>query len=328
MSLNIGHTDRQIKLMSELWSADHILETLRMNSDDDDFSRDVSVRRFDIDQQFFIGISPDGDYLFGSKQVIDIPGFELLRAQLLGDQKILIGDSDWGRSFVLKCLVSSDSDALAISTLFSGLCGLALSKSPENSVELAAQGFESYFSTKDMRKPTPAQELGLAGEMCVILSSLDPEKLTLGWHSSPLSTYDFSVENQRLEVKTSKSPQRLHWLRNSQSGAHSDINLTYASVYCPEAEGGLRVAEIVKRVETLLSSDGIEILRKKLAPFDYENCETTFDINTATGTIRLVDSAAVPYPILNDSRILDARWKIDFSRLEVSTRSMWLDLIH
>jgi hypothetical protein len=317
-----------IKVMSELWSADNILETLRMNSDNDDFSRDVSVRRFDIDRQFFVGVSPDGDYLFGSKQVIEIPGFELLRAQLLGDQKILIGDSDWGRSLVLKCLVASESDALAISTLFSGLCSLVLSKSPENSVELAAQGFESYFSTKEMRKPTPAQELGLAGEMCVILSSSNPEKLTIGWHSSPLSTYDFSVENHRLEVKTSKSPQRLHWLRNSQSGAHADDNLTYASVYCPETENGLCVAEIVKRVETRLSMDGIEILRKKLAPFDYGNCETTFDITSATSTIHLVDSVAVPYPILNDSRILDARWKIDFSRLAVSTRSMWLDLIH
>ncbi len=314
-------------MISELWSADNILETLRMNSDNDDFSRDVSVRRFDTDRQFFVGVSPDGDYLFGSKQVIDIPGFELLRAQLLGDQKILIGDSDWGRSFVLKCLVASESDALAISTLFSGLCGLALSKSPENSVELAAQGFESYFSTKDMRKPTPAQELGLVGELCVILSSSNPEKLTLGWHSSPLSTYDFSVENQRLEVKTSKSPQGLHWLRNSQSGAHADSNLTYASVYCPETEGGMCVADIIKRVETRLSVDGVEILRKKLAPFDYENCVTTFDIAAAIGTIRIIDSANVPYPILNDSRILDARWKVDFSRLESSFQSMWLGLI-
>jgi hypothetical protein len=313
--------------MSELWSADNILEMLRINSDNDDFSRDVSVRRLDIDRQFFVGVSPDGDYLFGSKQVIEIPGFELLRAQLLGDQKILIGDSDWGRCFVLKCLVDSDSDALAISTLFSGLCGLALSESPENLVEVAAQGFEGYFSTKEMRKPTPAQELGLAGELCVILSSSNPEKLTMGWHSSPLSTYDFSIENQRLEVKTSKSPQRLHWLRNSQSGAHADINLSYASVYCPEAENGLRVPEIVRHVETRLSPDGVEILRKKLALFDYENCETTFDVGAAMGGICIVDSVNVPHPILDDSRILDAQWKIDFSRLEASLQSMWLDLV-
>jgi hypothetical protein len=167
-------------------------------------------------------------------------------------------------------------------------------------------------------KHSAAQELGLFGELAVIYSSSNKEQMIDNWHSSPYATYDFSNGVNRLEVKTSKSPQRIHWLRNSQSGLHSDSELTYASVYCPETSEGETIPGIVNLIKDGLKPDSINLFERKLSPFKYAKFETKFDLVTAVEKIKFVDSSNVPRPLVTDNSIIDVQWKIDFSRIEVS----------
>ena len=180
---------------------------------------------------------------------------------------------------------------------------------------LAAQGFEDYFADLPRMGLTSEIEVGLFGELSVISASTKKEELIRGWHSTPYSTYDFSFNAKRLEVKTSTRPTRLVWLRSSQTILNADPNLTYLSIYAPFDDSGVTIPELAIQIASNLPPKIKSIFEEKLALYDFEQCTRKFDHKTASETLRFISSADVPIPISDDPKILETRWKCSFENL-------------
>jgi hypothetical protein len=303
------------------WDSDGIFEKLSSLGATEDFSLGLSIRDYDPTSRSIIGVTDVGQVFFGGPQEINLSGFVLLRAELDVNQEVSFSGSLLGPVYLLKIFAEDEDDLLAVSSIFAGL--FDLQRDSPRRAALAAQAYLGYFADIERTRIVAAHELGLFGELVVIMASVDVETMVKSWHSSPYSTYDFSLEQVRLEVKTSKSPQRIHWLRHSQSGSHSDVGLTYMSVYCPEAASGETVRELIERITAKVNDDCHRILLGKLEAFPLGDFNSEFDYSTASTSLKRVPSMDVPSPKIADSRIMDVHWKVDFSRLDASAHDSW-----
>ena len=216
--------------------------------------------------------------------------------------------------FTLQCKYESDSELLALSSLFSGLMSLGSDESSQLELCGAVEALETYFASKDQANLTKAIEVGLAGELCVILNSTEVNSMVKAWHSSTNGTFDFSIENQRLEVKTSLSPQRIHNLRLSQSQSDR-AELTYASVHCAESGDGYTLKNLMSEIEKKLDRSSISEFRRKCQAYQLDSFVSKFDHISAMNGIRFVPENNVPAPIISDASILEVTWKVNFSNL-------------
>ncbi len=300
----------------------NVLESPRVH----DFGADITVLRIDQDLNVVLGYTEDGSVFFGCPQIGDAEGFVKGRARLDVSQTIELKDGSLIEpAIALRFLVNSDEELKSVSTIFSGLYDLNRNSSGTASATQAAQGFENYFSSLPRIGMSEEVEVGLFGEVLVIEASSKKEELIKSWHSTPNSTYDFSNNGMRLEVKTSTRPTRLVWLRNTQSAADIDPHLTYVSVYAPVDHSGTSLNELVSRLRISLDNSYKAILDEKLSYYDLENCEKRFDLETGLKTLRFVSSEDVPAPYLEDNRILEYRWKCSFHSLPDSgDRSAWI----
>lgn len=298
---------------------DEVYELLSKTADSEDFSLGLSIRFANLNDQVALGLTDLGEVFLAMNQPADVTGFGLMRASFEGNRQIQFGGSAIERAMLLRCFVSDNEEILAIASLFAGLVNLY--KEDPMKAQLAAQAYEEYFASNASRRASPSEEVGLFGELCVIFSSRERAGLINGWHSSPFTTYDFSLGTRRLEVKTSRSPQRIHWLRNSQSGNHFDTDLTYASVYAPESGDGFTVGQLSSQILNDLSPQEADVFNRKLSFFDIDSYGLRFDLDTASSEVRYFSAFEVPSPVVNRAEIVDVQWKIDFSRLSSFTES-------
>lgn len=277
---------------------------------------DITVLKIDPVLNVVIGYTSHGSVFFGCPQVGEITGFRKGRAKLEVLQTIDLGERGLIEpALALSFLVNSDEELRAISTIFSGLYDLNKTASRTNKATLAAQGFEDYFADLPRMGITSEIEIGLFGELSIIAASSRKEALIRGWHASPDSTYDFSFNSKRLEVKTSTRPTRLVWLRSSQTILDGDPDLTYLSIYAPFDDSGVTIPVLAAQIASELSPEVKSIFEEKLALYDFEPCTRRFDHKTASETMRFISSADIPIPISDDPKILETRWKCSFENL-------------
>ena len=142
------------------------------------------------------------------------------------------------------------------------------------------------------------------------------------WHTTPDATYDFSFSSNRLEVKTSTRPTRIHWLRSSQLFSASDPKLKYLSIYAPEDAAGVSVKQLVNLIiDKLGDTSSINNFLEKIAMYEYETLERKFDLHTGATTLKFIDSKDVPFPEYSDPKILEVQWKCNFNDLSPSVSS-------
>lgn len=312
-------------MLENEWNANNIfaiLDAPRQN----EFDSDITVLKFDDKLNVVIGYTENGSVFFGCPQVGQISGFKKGRANLSVMQSIDLKDRGIVEpALALSFLVNSEEELRAISTIFSGLYDLNKNSSGSEKATLAAQGFEDYFADLPKIGLTNELEIGLFGELSIISMSEKKEELVRGWHSAPHSTYDFSFNSNRLEVKTSTRPTRMVWLRSSQTILNADPHLTYLSVYAPLDDSGITLQELATQIRNALSPTLRSIFEDKLSFFDVNNCIRRFDYKTALETPRFISSRDIPMPIYDNPKIIEIRWKCSFENLpESGDRSTWI----
>lgn len=280
------------------------------------FGTDVTILKIDEKNMVVIGYKDDGSVFFGCPQIGDIAGFKKGRATLEIKQTIDLNKRGLIEpAFALSFLINSEDELRAISTIFAGLYDLNIGNFGSSKATEAAQGFEKYFADLPKIGLTKELEIGLFGELCLIATSSKKDELIRGWHTSPNSTFDFSFAGKRLEVKTSTRPTRLVWLRSSQTIKNADSDLTYLSIYAPLDDAGINIFELVKQIRNEVSTTHRSLFDDKLSFYDIENSQLRFDYEAASSGFRFISSAEVPYPPIDDSRIIELRWKCSFLTL-------------
>lgn len=301
--------------MNNSWDANGIFRILSESIIQEKDS-DLTVYQFDEKNQIIIGRKIDGSIFLGCPQIGDINGFSTPRANLEVFQTIeLKNRGKIEPALVLSFHSFSEDELKSVSTIFAGIYDLNKNSFGEDEATKAAQGFKDFFSKIPKVTMTREEEIGLFGELIAIFSSTKKDYMIRGWHSTPNSTYDFSLEGNRLEVKTSSRPTRHVWLRAGQTIESTVNELTYLSIYAIEDNSGITLGELVNEIINSVDPDARQDLMDKVSFYEIEKCKLKFDLKGTIRSFKFISGSDVPILSNMDSRILDFTWKCSFDSL-------------
>lgn len=167
--------------------------------------------------------------------------------------------------------------------------------------------------------------LGLFGELFVIWSSSDREVLARAWHQREREQYDFALENDRLEVKATRGPERRHRFSSTQIPPREGLQLSVVSIVTDEVSAGVSVIQLFEEISSSLGSGTTSRnLTKhfaKLFQRGEDLCmNTLFDWKQAQKTLSIYDGFAMPFLELTPG-IVSAKWEADLTNVRPETSS-------
>ena len=117
-----------------------------------------------------------------------------------------------------------------------GNCGHAIHEMKE----FFANGFKLAVSQQKIT--------GLFGELLVIAQSKDKNRVVGLWHTDSDAAFDFSTGNTRVEVKTTRSLNRIHQFSSNQVSESLDAKVFIASVSLQVVEKGMTLSELIENI--------------------------------------------------------------------------------
>lgn len=239
----------------------------------------------------------------------------------------LPGEAPQGPFLLLRLEADSgDLEAFA-AALFEGLLDFATA-SWADCLEAATAAVASFQSQR-LAQTSLEQQVGLFGELLIMAIANEPDRLAIAWHHNRYAVHDFSIGQMRLEVKSSSSPRRIHWISSGQTTPSTGETVSFASLYIPPSAGGTTVSELASEVEDRLNSSRIDF-RRKVSELLQDADEVEFDRIVAQANVRLLPSSAIPRPQADDPRILAMKWRVDLSSLPPAPAGQlepWISLL-
>jgi putative PD-(D/E)XK family protein DUF4420 len=118
------------------------------------------------------------------------------------------------------------------------------------------------------------EQVGLYGELLLLkhlLSRLPPEEAVAAWRGPDSEEHDFDIGDDDVEVKTTISEDRRHWINDAHQLAPSlgrrlwvvSIQLTGAGL------GGVSLSDIVSELQSLLPEASVVEFRRKLSSLNW-----------------------------------------------------------
>jgi hypothetical protein len=167
--------------------------------------------------------------------------------------------------------------------------------------------FENGFNT-DISEETI---VGLFGELVVLSSTDNPGLLIDLWHSNAKDFFDFSSENHRLEVKTSRSNLRNHRFSSNQIGDELDYKTTVASVVLSTVEQGLSLSGFIdlvsQKVDSNQSAKMLNIVVATLGVPPQLVTSIRIDLDATRDSIRLIPAGDIPRPV-KSAGVISMNW--------------------
>jgi hypothetical protein len=166
--------------------------------------------------------------------------------------------------------------------------------------------------SRDLLRPLTTQEVaGLFGEFLVIHMSSDPCQMVRFWRNATDSPQDFSVDQYRLEVKSTTKPIREHEISTSQLSTSAVSHL--ASLQLSKVSSGVSLASLYKMIVTGLTEEPAKdrferiVSRTTTCPIELLD-ETHFDLVSSIQSLQLWDFDAIPKVQL-DKNVIWAHWR-------------------
>lgn len=186
----------------------------------------------------------------------------------------------------------------AVAAVFAGLVDLA--RSTPSVLGDAIEAMEGLFESGLRSGLSRDTEIGLAGELLVIAESTEPSALVSTWHSRAEGQFDFSAQGERLEVKTTTSPTRVHWFGSGQLAPIPGVCTSFVSVVFPIVEVGSTVASLFSSLSGLTLEERARV-RAVIVETAKEPPEVitsvVFDRDAARASLLHVASDCVPVPV-------------------------------
>lgn len=235
----------------------------------------------------------------------------LVSAEVMGEQ------STAGMFAILECKfdVSQPNELKTLAGVFAGLLEV---NETFGTPGLSIWAMKRIFDY-GLLAPDPKNLTGLIGELCVIIASPIKSHMVEAWHSDKDSAYDFSYNNRRVEVKTTKSAQRQHHFSSHQLPAPSQTKVAIASVNLQVTEIGQTMADLYALAIENLPLPLIEKVSRLVidtigVPASAVS-EPIFDLPGTVGSVTFFDAIDIPQPTYPDG-VLEVEWKSDLSGLE------------
>lgn len=186
----------------------------------------------------------------------------------------------------------------AVAAVFEGL--IQLTRSTPDALGDVIVTMQDLFESGLKSGVARETEIGLAGELLVVAEAVDMSALVQSWHTKAEGRFDFSSQGERLEVKTSTLPERVHWFSSEQLTPIPGACTTFISVLLPLVESGSTVASMFVGMDTLTAQDRAR-LRRIIINVAKEPPElltsVVFDREAARQSLRHFGVQGVPTPV-------------------------------
>ncbi|HNP77768.1 MAG: PD-(D/E)XK motif protein [Cyclobacteriaceae bacterium] len=138
--------------------------------------------------------------------------------------------------------------------------------------------------------PTKTMQ-GLWGELFVMYASREPVRLLNYWHTMPEEKFDFNADNEKLEVKTSSTFERIHTFSSEQLNPPLGKEVLIASLFVKQSTNGQSISQLVsslhqKLEDTTLIEKLYSIVSRTLGNSIEQSIKIKFDIDIAKNSLR------------------------------------------
>ena len=179
---------------------------------------------------------------------------------------------------------------------------------------------------RSIRRPAKKSVQGLWAELLMIAFSKDPLLLAKAWHKNPDDIYDFSLEDIRVEVKSSIDRSREHFFSYEQLNPSKGIQVIVSSVHVEPRERGAGIYQLLDIIGKRLSNHPELLSKVNLIVVDTlgeswdRAMDLRFDVDQAIANLRYYDSSSIPkIPGPLPSGISQVKFKSDMSFCEPLT---------
>lgn len=151
-----------------------------------------------------------------------------------------------------------------------------------------------------LKDPSRKSVRGLWGELFVVAQSANPELLIDSWYTENAERYDFAYNDQRLEVKSSSSLDRIHYFSLDQLAPSTDVHTLIASLTVEDAGGGTSLNQLVSYIKKSVSDlPDLALKLDRIVAVTLGNSvqrglKATFDLATARETLAFYSAEDVP----------------------------------
>lgn len=179
--------------------------------------------------------------------------------------------------------------------------------------------FKNLF-IKFNQKPSKS-EVGLFGELLIINESKNPDKLVEGWHITGKEIFDFTLNSNQLEIKTTTLNSRIHKIKHSQHKRLREMSNGFiSSIMLMESDNGINVSKVAEEIRKKLDHEATQLFNQKLASCvgdSFEDYNTDFNYKYSLDSIKFYK--AIELQSLNDKDIPENIADIKYSlNLEAS----------
>lgn len=161
--------------------------------------------------------------------------------------------------------------------------------------------------------------IGLWGELYIIANSGAPQAAVSSWSSNTTSRHDFMTERFSLEVKTSRSQDRVHTFSYDQL-KDSDSTLLILSLVVSEVPGGQSVSDLITLIkdqidDPLLRTEFLKLCASKGGKTVMQS-QLKLSVKTNPQGLRIFASSDIPTPDIPDGApISHVRFDVTMARL-------------
>lgn len=207
------------------------------------------------------------------------------------------------KKYTIILLKSIESD---IQKYFLDLVYIVLKKLPVKPTVNALKHEISKLISLFTAPPKFSEEIvkGLWAELFVIARSKDPIYLINSWHLSPNDIYDFNDGIDKIEVKATKSQERVHMFAIEQLNPNKDSKLIIASVIVLVSGQGVNIFDLIDVISNnITNTDALlklkEIVYQTIGPHLEESNKIRFDVSMSVNTYKLFNHYDIPAILLS-----------------------------
>lgn len=254
-----------------------------------------------FNKQYKIGISEDGYPMFfvpstSTTFSIDI-NMEMIT--VLFGRVCRIHDSSCSEGiYTIVTLKTGDTD---IQKYFVDIICILLEQLPSNySDAILAQEIQKLANLFSQLSQPPRKTIqGLWSELLIIEQSSNPEYLIKSWHVNVHDKYDFNDGKDKLEVKSTTLPQKIHHFSIEQLNPNNNSNLLIASINTTFVGHGVSAFDLKDRICSKIQDLQIqyrlnEVIIKTLGNDISRLSEIYIDYQSAVDSIAYYDAREIP----------------------------------
>lgn len=146
---------------------------------------------------------------------------------------------------------------------------------------------------------------GLWAELLLIEQSTDPDYLIRSWHVDVHDKYDFNDGKDKLEVKSTIRPQKIHSFSIEQLNPNNNSNLIIASINTSYVGQGVNIFELRDRICSKIQDIKTryhlnEVILKTIGNDISRTSEIYFDYQMAVDSIAYYDARDIPCICMDD----------------------------